>query len=108
MENELNYEHGLNFKKVDLSPSTLGSFMEEPEVIDEIELWRKEWVGMPEYEEGETIFKTIKVHFKNEEDYLSFCSFIGQTNMTSKTKSIWYPEQKRGKNSLLRWIDDEQ
>lgn len=108
MRNKVDYEHGLDYKKVDLSPSTLGGFMEEPEEIDEIELWKKEWVGMPEYEEGEYVYKSIRVHFNNEQDYLEFCNLIGQPNMTLKTKSIWHPAQVRGKNSLFRWIDEEQ
>lgn len=108
MRNAVDYEHGLDRKKVDLSPSTLGGFMEEPEEIDEIELWKKEWTGMPEYEEGDYVYKSIRVHFNNEEDYLAFCNLIGQPNMTLKTKSIWHPQLVRGKNSVLRWIDEEQ
>ena len=55
MRNEVDYEHGLGYKKVDQSPATLGGFMEEPEEIDEIELWKKEWTGMPEYEDNQEI-----------------------------------------------------
>ena len=53
-----------------------------------------EWENMPEYsQEDQLAFKTVYVHFKNEQDYKDFQNFIGQP-MTHKTKSIWYPEQK--------------
>ena len=53
-----------------------------------------EWENMPEYsQEDQLAFKTVYVHFKNEQDYKDFQNFIGQP-MTQKTKSIWYPEQK--------------
>ena len=53
-----------------------------------------EWENMPEYsQEDQLAFKTVYVHFKNEQDYKDYQNFIGQP-MTHKTKSIWYPEQK--------------
>lgn len=53
-----------------------------------------EWEDMPEYsQEDQLAFKTVYVHFKNEQDYRDFQNFIGQP-MTDKTKSIWYPEEK--------------
>lgn len=53
-----------------------------------------EWEDMPEYDqEDQMSYKSILVHFKNAKDYEDFKKFIGQ-DMTDKTKSIWFPEQK--------------
>ncbi len=53
-----------------------------------------EWEDMPEYDqEDQMSYKSILVHFKNAKDYEDFQKFIGQ-DMTDKTKSIWFPEQK--------------
>ena len=70
--------------------------------------WKKFWKGMPEFEqEDNPTYKTIYVHFRNEEDYKEFAKLIGQ-NLTEKTKSIWYPALDRTQNSLLRWIVDDE
>lgn len=53
-----------------------------------------EWEDMPEYsQENLLAFKTVYVHFKNEQDFKDFQNFINQP-MTDKTKSIWYPKQE--------------
>jgi|TARA_R100001530_G_scaffold30009_3_gene23570 hypothetical protein len=68
--------------------------------------WEDEWVGMPEYSNKEIKpFKTIKMHFKTEEDHLLFAQCIGQ-NLTEKTKSAWYPAQVKGLNSAYRYVDE--
>lgn len=56
--------------------------------IDYDELWQ----GMPEFEqEDKTSFRSIRVHFRNQEDVTEFASVINQ-NITGGMKSIWYPE----------------
>ena len=53
-----------------------------------------EWEDMPEYNQEDLLaYKTVYVHFRNEEDFKNFQQFIGQP-MTDKTKSIWYPKQE--------------
>lgn len=69
--------------------------------------WKKHWVGMPEYvQEDKKTYKTIYVHFRNQEDYEEFERLIDQ-KLTKKTKSIWYPKLDRSQNALLRWIEEE-
>lgn len=58
----------------------------------DIELWRKEWWDMPEYNtEDLGSFRSIQVHFETPEDVASFADLIGQ-KITTKVKSLWYPE----------------
>lgn len=69
-----------------------------------------DWDGMPEFEQPEdTDFDRLKitVRFRTEEDRIEFAKLIGQTAITDKTKSIWYPALERGANSLLRWMDED-
>lgn len=69
--------------------------------------WKKHWKGMPEFEQNENpSYKTLYVHFRNEEDYKEFAKLIEQ-NISEKTKSIWYPKLDKVKNSLMRWIEEE-
>lgn len=73
---------------------------------DDSDGWQKHWRGMPEFEQNDNgPWKTIKVHFKTEQDYQEFCKLIGQ-QLTEKTKSTWHPEQNTEKNALFRWIEE--
>jgi hypothetical protein len=69
--------------------------------------WKNHWKDMPEYDQNDAKeYKKLIVNFKTKEDYEKFAELVEQT-LTEKTKTIWYPEQKRTKNALLRWIVDE-
>ena len=75
---------------------------------DDAEEWRKHWKDMPEFEQEEDRpFKTIYVHFRTKEDYEKFAKVVDQ-KLTDKTKSIWHPKLDITKNSLLRWIEDDE
>ncbi len=51
-----------------------------------------EWKGMPECDNEDVgAWRTLKVHFKSEEDLETFCQLVGQ-KVTDKTKYIWFPE----------------
>jgi len=99
------YENFLG--KVDteyLSP-TLEDFV-EVQASDE-ELWKKHWVGMPEFEqEDNPCYKKIIVSFRNKDDYDEFAKLIDQ-KLTEKTKTTWYPGLDKDANSLKRWFEDE-
>lgn len=100
------YESCLEVKEN--APGTLSSFLGDEEVkeIDE-KLWKKHWVGMPEFvQENNPPYKKIIISFRNEEDYKEFADLIEQ-NLSEKTKSIWYPKLDREANSLLRWVEEE-
>jgi len=63
---------------------------------------------MPEFrQEDQKPFKTLYVHFRTEDDYKEFADVIGQI-LTKKTKSIWHPKNEITKNSLLRWVEDDE
>ena len=62
----------------------------KPQVVD----YEKEWEGMPEYDNPAKAYKSIMVHFENEESYREFCELI-QQELTDKTNSCWYPEKER-------------
>lgn len=83
------------------------SFLGENQPVTENPPWKDEWKDMPEFvQEKQEPFALIKVRFDNQKDLDEFSELIGQ-KLTRKTKSIWHPELERGKNSLLRYIDDE-
>ena len=70
-------------------------------------LWKKHWVGMPEFiQENNPPYKRIIISFRNEDDYNEFAKLVDQ-NLSDKTKSIWYPKLDREANSLLRWVEEE-
>lgn len=107
------YENLIGKKEPELKSVSLLDHMEldenEKEKYSESDTkeWKKLWKGMPEFEqESNPTYKTIYVHFRNEEDYQEFAKLIGQ-NLTEKTKSIWHPHLDRTQNSLLRWIVDD-
>ena len=86
---------------------TLDSFFEDDVQEAQTNDWEKHWIGMPEYENKENkYFKTLKVHFKCQEDYDAFAKLIDQ-NLTMKTKSTWYPEQERLKPSDYAWVSED-
>lgn len=69
--------------------------------------WKKYWKGMPEFiQEDNPPYMKIYVSFRNEDDYNEFAKMVDQ-NLTTKTKSIWYPKLDRDANMLKRWIEIE-
>lgn len=94
----------LREREVD-QPGSLDDFVEvQNSDVD----WKKHWVGMPEFEnEAKKAHKSLTIHFRNEEDYQEFSQLVEQP-LTRKSKSIWYPALSNYKNSLLRWIEDDE
>ena len=53
------------------------------------------WQGMPEFEQEEAgAFKSIRLHFQNQNDIDDFAELIDQP-ITEKTKYVWYPKKER-------------
>ena len=66
-----------------------------------------EWLGMPEFEQADKVFKVV-VNFESLEDRAAFAEYVGQ-KFTDKTNSIWFPfKEKRDIMSLKFDYDDEQ
>lgn len=66
------------------------------EEIDDRPLWKREWVGMPEFNpDKDYSYATVIVRFENADDLKLFESAIGQkikiADNDKKQKSIWYP-----------------
>lgn len=75
------------------------------EVVEKFDA-NDEWQGMPEYEnEDKTAFRTIHVHFKNQEDVDVFADAIGQ-ELSDKTDGIWFPKIGIQKLGGLRYVSD--
>ena len=69
------------------------------------EPWEDEWRGMPEYDQQDlSPYKSIKMHFRNDEDMLEFFKLIKQRR--TKRKSYWYPEAKPRKVAHLGYCDE--
>lgn len=98
-------------KKTELPKEpTLAEFLGE-ETYNEEDEREKLWVGMPEFEQKDNPpFKTIYVHFRNEQDFNEFVSKYGavddEQTITKKTKSMWYPHLSKDENSLKRWFEE--
>lgn len=66
--------------------------------------WKKEWTDMPEFvQEKLTYYATIVIRFEEEKDLIAFSRLVEQ-NLTSKTKSMWYP-YKPIKKITKEWRD---
>jgi hypothetical protein len=75
--------------------------------LDQFTIWKKEWKGMPEFiQEDLEPVKQIIVNFEKYEDYKVFIKLINQ-NLTSETKSIWFPEVKIEKVINKKYINNE-
>lgn len=68
-----------------------------------------EWEGMPVFDQQNRMAaRTLKVHFRNEEDAQKFAALIGQ-NITPKTRFVWYPENVIEPVAHKAYVDvDEQ
>lgn len=106
------YDNFLNQTTAPTEPqdeTTLADFlgMEDDEGTEREKLW----VGMPEFvQKDNPPFKTIYLHFRNEQDFNEFVSKYGavddEQTITKKTKSMWYPHLDKDENSLKRWFEE--
>lgn len=70
------------------------------------ELWKKEWQGMPEFKmEDLSSYRSIRVHFRNEEDIAAFAKLLKQ-KITPKQKALWYPEHEIRHYANKRYVDE--
>lgn len=67
--------------------------------------WQSEWKGMPEFIQNDmSPYKTVKIHFRNDEDMAEFFELIKQKQ--TKRNSYWYPEAKPRQVANKRYIDE--
>ena len=86
-----------NKAEAEANPDAFQSLFEVEETAINPDHWTEHWKGMPEYKQED----------RNEEDYNEFGKLTGNTHLTKKTKSAWYPKLEITKNALLRWIEDD-
>lgn len=73
--------------------------------IEQFNICSQEWKGMPEFvQEDLTSFKSIIVHFRNQEDMDKFAELMKQ-KITFKRKSLWYPEMPVRSYADKRYFD---
>ena len=111
-------ESGKYENLMDLADQNKQQQLENPDAftslfdVEEVEInpdhWTQHWKEMPEFvQEDNGPWKTVRIHFRNEEDYDEFAKLTGNTHLTKKTKSAWYPKLEITKNALLRWIEED-
>lgn len=62
------------------------------------------WQGMPEFDQSDMMaFRTIKVHFHNQDAVNSFAALLGR-NITDKTKFIWFPDAEVESCTELEYV----
>ena len=65
------------------------------------------WDDMPEFDQPEKgQFHLMRVRFDCEADLREFAEKIEQTNITTKTKAIWYPAREKKEPTILKWIEE--
>ena len=84
----------------------------DPQVIlfddfEDLNWYKKFWKNMPEFlQEDLTPMQSVLIHFENEDDREKFSKLINQ-KITSRTKSLWYPEADVASVSNIRYVDEE-
>lgn len=110
VEESADYENFLGKKATEYEEPSLADVfgVDSEDLRGGVNPVKEHWVGMPEYEHAKDAgpWKTVYVHFRNEQDFEDFQTLINQ-HMTKKTKSIWHPKNDATKNSLLRWFEEE-
>lgn len=90
-------------KVPDKNATSLMGFIDE----DYVEETPFGWDDMPEFDQPEKgQYALIRVRFRNEEDLREFAEKIDQTNITTKTKAIWYPPLEKNSATVLKWVED--
>jgi len=70
--------------------------------------WEDEWQDMPEYSnEDQKPFRTIYIHFRNQEDVNKFSEFMDQ-RIFPKQKSYWFPYKAKKEPIRYRYVDSEE
>ena len=74
--------------------------------ISQLTWWDEEWQDMPEFiSEDIQPYQKIVIRFETKEHFDEFAELIGQ-NLTSRTKSIWYPKLIHKDWQKLRYRDE--
>ena len=70
--------------------------------------WEDEWTDMPEYiSHKKEPYRMIIMRFRNQDDVDKFEKLIEQ-NVTSETKSLWFPKLVFNESIKYRYLDDDK
>jgi hypothetical protein len=70
--------------------------------------FKDHWKGMPSFDSKNIeAVKQLIINFESMDEFLAFSEVVG-TQLTPKTRSIWYPPIERSTTILNRWIDDSE
>jgi hypothetical protein len=73
---------------------------------EELEPWRAEWKGMPEFaQHDQRSWHQVVVHFKGPEDLGAFAARIEQRVLPT-TRSIWFPPAEISRQSDKVYADE--
>lgn len=76
--------------------------------LDQFTIQGEEWKDMPEYKNVDIKpYKEIIVRFEDQESVERFAEITKQ-NITSQTKSLWYPEITIARFMDKRWKDEDE
>ena len=65
-----------------------------------------EWTDMPEFENEDRSFRSLTIHFQNEETFNKFQEDI-KTKIKDSSRYIWMPEKEKSKDSDFTWGDEK-
>lgn len=70
--------------------------------------WKDHWKDMPEFDMKDlSSYKSVIVHFRNEEDFKKFEKLINQKLVKTNQKiTTWFPEMEKRIRSNLRYTDE--
>ena len=75
--------------------------------LDDFTDWSQEWQDMPEFiQQDKMPYRTIYVHFENEEAVQDFAKVI-QQNITCDTRFVWHPKAILQKVANKRYSDEK-
>jgi ParB-like chromosome segregation protein Spo0J len=66
-----------------------------------------EWVGMPDYDEGEDIPKAV-ISFRSTADRVRFAELLGLNLSKGKVVSSWWPPKEREDPSSIRFTEEDE
>lgn len=66
---------------------------------------KKEWNGMPEFENNAKAYKSLPVHFETENDMKKFAELIN-IEINESTKYIWFPYKEREKSKNKAYVNE--
>lgn len=88
-------------------PRRTGGVAVQEDLLSVDKSWEEHWKGMPEFSQKNlTPFKSIQLHFACHEHMKQFSELVGQ-NVTTDTRSIWFPKPEIGKIADRRWDERE-